>query len=48
MERKGAKMIGIGFKFLCSGDCKTGIGVGEIVANWLMVRLWELRGLMIE
>ena len=29
-------MIGIGFKFLCSGDCKAGNGVGEIVANWLI------------
>ena len=35
-KEKGAKMIGIGFKFLCSEDCKAGNGVGEIVANWLI------------
>ena len=30
---KGVKMVGNGFKFLCSGSCKAENGVGVIVAN---------------
>ena len=33
---QGAKMIGNGFKCLWSGGCKAEIGVGVIVANWLI------------
>ena len=41
-------MIGNGFQFLWSRGCKAENDVGAIVANWLMGRLWELRGLMKE
>ena len=30
---QGAKVIGYGFKYLWSGGCKAGNGVGVIVAN---------------
>ena len=33
---QGAKMIGNGFKLLCSGGCKAENGVGVMVANWLI------------
>ena len=33
---QGVNMIGNGFKFLWSGGCKAEIGVGVIVANWLI------------
>ena len=33
---QGAKLIGNGFKFLWSGGCKAGNGVGVIVASWLI------------
>ena len=45
---QGAKMIGNGFKFLWSGDCKAENGVGVIVTNWLIKKFVELRGLMVE
>ena len=35
-KRQGAKMIGNGFKFLWSGDCKVENGVVVIVAIWLI------------
>ena len=35
-KRQGAKMIGNGFKFLWSGDCKVENGLGVIVAIWLI------------
>ena len=33
---QGVKIIGNGFKFLWSGDCKAENGVGVIAANWLI------------
>ena len=38
-EGKGVKMIGKGYKFLWSGNCKAENGVGVIVANWLISKV---------
>ena len=36
---KKAKMIGNGFKFICSGGCKVKKCVGVIVSNWLIGKI---------
>ena len=39
---QGARMIGNGFKFICSGSSKAVNGVVVIVANWLIGKIVEV------